>query len=83
MPPHATRATTRSAASAATLSGKSKASAKKKAVDDEDNEFLSDKYKSGSGIAGVHMPQDDLDVETKDADFGPTADSPDYRRQVD
>jgi hypothetical protein len=29
------------------------------------------------------MAQDDLDVETKDADFGQTADSPDYGRQAD
>jgi hypothetical protein len=31
---------------------------------------------SGSGMAGLDMPQDDPDVEMKDADFGPTADSP-------
>jgi hypothetical protein len=45
--------------------------------------LVHDAQPSGSGMAGVEMPQDDLDVETKDADFGPTADSPDYRRQAD
>jgi hypothetical protein len=65
MPLRATRATNRSAASAATLAGKVKASAKKKAVDDEDNEFLSDKYKS-SGEDSVKDEAEELD---DDSDF--------------
>jgi hypothetical protein len=61
MPPRATRSNTRSAASAATLAGKAKASAKKKkAVDDEDDEFLPDKHKS-SGEDSAKNEAEELD----------------------
>jgi hypothetical protein len=65
MPPRATRATTRSAASAATLAGKAKASAKKKAVDHEDNEFLSNIYKS----SGEDSAKDEAEELDDDSDF--------------
>jgi hypothetical protein len=65
MPPRATRATNRSDASAATLAGKAKASAKKKAVDDEDNEFLPDKYKS----LGEDSVKDEAEELDDDSDF--------------
>jgi hypothetical protein len=64
MPPRATRSTTRSAASASTLAGKAKVSAKK-AVDDEDNEFISNKYKS----SGEDSAKDEAGELDDDSDF--------------
>ncbi|KAF9693676.1 hypothetical protein EKO04_008347 [Ascochyta lentis] len=54
MPPHATRATTRGA-------GKAKASAKKKAIDDENDDFPPDKDKSSG-----EDPAEDEAVELDD-----------------
>lgn len=63
MPPPATRATTRSAASAAMRAGRANASAKKNAIDDGDNEFSPNKHKSsGEDPAGDETEELDDDL---------------------